>query len=117
MACYGRLAEKIDALIWPTLTYGHYPAFVEYAGSSNLSSTVRGAGEQIAGQILGDGCPNLFVLDTGISTQAPVERALARLAMRASQASVDPRRTKLSRALPGWPSSAMAAMPTNWRRR
>ena len=34
----GRLAEKIDALIWPTLTYGHYPAFVEYAGSSSLSA-------------------------------------------------------------------------------
>ncbi|HBR26385.1 MAG TPA: hypothetical protein DD732_05035, partial [Rhizobiales bacterium] len=26
------LAKKIDALIWPTLSYGAYPAFVSYAG-------------------------------------------------------------------------------------
>jgi creatinine amidohydrolase len=31
------LAERIDALIWPTLTYGFYPAFVAYAGSVSLS--------------------------------------------------------------------------------
>ena len=35
-----RLAGTIDALIWPTLTYGHYPAFVEYAGSISLSAPV-----------------------------------------------------------------------------
>ena len=29
----GKLAAEVDALIWPTLSYGHYPAFVEYAGS------------------------------------------------------------------------------------
>ena len=28
-----RLAERFNALIWPTLSYGHYPAFTEYAGS------------------------------------------------------------------------------------
>jgi len=31
------LAKSIDALIWPTLTYGFYPAFVAYAGSVSLS--------------------------------------------------------------------------------
>jgi creatinine amidohydrolase len=25
-----RLSERIDALIWPTLTYGLYPAFIAY---------------------------------------------------------------------------------------
>src|SRR5260370_12228835 len=30
----GKVAEKIDGLIWPTLTYGHYPAFFEYAANS-----------------------------------------------------------------------------------
>ena len=50
----GRMAEKIDALVWPTLTYGHYPAFVEYAGSSSLSiSTFEGLVREVAGQILG----------------------------------------------------------------
>jgi creatinine amidohydrolase len=74
-----RLAESIDALIWPTLTYGHYPAFVEYAGNTSLSAPVFEAMvQQIASGILGHGCRALFVLDTGISTKAPVERALAR---------------------------------------
>lgn len=77
----GRMAQKIDALIWPTLTYGHYPAFVDYAGSSSLSiATFEALVREVAGQILGDGCPRLLVLNTGISTLAPVDRALARLA-------------------------------------
>ncbi len=77
----GRMAEKIDALVWPTLTYGHYPAFVEYAGSASLTiATFEALVREIAGQILGGGCPRLIVLNTGISTLAPVDRALARLA-------------------------------------
>ena len=32
-----QLSAKIDALVWPTLTYGFYPAFLEYPGSVSLS--------------------------------------------------------------------------------
>ncbi len=75
-----RLAERIDALIWPTLSYGYYPAFIEYAGSSSLSApTFEALVREIAAGILGSGCRKLFVLNTGISTLAPVDRALARL--------------------------------------
>jgi len=75
-----RLAERIDALIWPTLAYGYYPAFVAYAGSSSLSSaTFEALVHEIAREIIGSGCRKLLVLNTGISTLAPVERALARL--------------------------------------
>ena len=75
-----RLAESNDALIWPTLSYGHYPAFAEYAGSTSLSAPVfEAVVQQIAAGILSHGCRALLVLDTGISTLAPVERALARL--------------------------------------
>jgi len=74
------LAERIDALVWPTLNYGHYPAFTEYAGSSSLSaSTFEAVVHEIGTGILDHGCQKLLVLDTGISTLAPVERALARL--------------------------------------
>lgn len=76
----GQVAAKIDGLIWPTLTYGHYPAFVHYAGSSSLSiATFEALVREIAGQILDGGCRKLLVLNTGISTLAPVDRALARL--------------------------------------
>jgi creatinine amidohydrolase len=76
----GRLADRIDALIWPTMVYGYYPAFVDYAGSTGLSAPVFEAmiGEIVAG-IIGFGCRAVLVLDTGISTLAPVDRALARL--------------------------------------
>jgi creatinine amidohydrolase len=75
-----KLAERIDALVWPTLSYGYYPAFTEYAGSSSLSaSTFEAVVHEIAAGILASGCQKLFVLNTGISTLAPVERALARL--------------------------------------
>ena len=75
-----KIAERVDALIWPTVTYGYYPAFVEYAGSASLSASVFEAViHEIAAAILGFGCRALFLLDTGISTRAPVERALRRL--------------------------------------
>jgi creatinine amidohydrolase len=78
-----RMAESIDALIWPTVIYGYYPAFAEYAGGSGLSAPVFEAMiAEIATDILGFGCRALFVLDTGISTIAPVDRALARLESR-----------------------------------
>ena len=75
-----RIAGPVDALIWPTLTYGHYPAFVDYAGSASLSAaTFEKLVHEVAVAILGNGCRKLLVLNTGISTLAPVDRALARL--------------------------------------
>lgn len=75
------IADRVDTLIWPTLTYGHYPAFVDYAGSISLSASVfESLIQEIAVGIMGFGCRALVVLDTGISTRAPVDRALARLA-------------------------------------
>jgi creatinine amidohydrolase len=75
-----RLSGSIDALIWPTVVYGYYPAFAEYAGSSGLSAPVfEGMIHEIVAAILGFGARAAFVLDTGISTRAPVDRALGRL--------------------------------------
>jgi creatinine amidohydrolase len=75
-----RVAGCIDAVIWPTVSYGYYPAFVDYAGSASLSApTFETLIQEIAAGIIGYGCRALFVLDTGISTLQPVDRALARL--------------------------------------
>jgi creatinine amidohydrolase/Fe(II)-dependent formamide hydrolase-like protein len=75
-----RLAARFDALVWPTLSYGHYPAFVEYPGSISLSAaTFEAMVTEIASDILSHGCRALLVLDTGISTRRSVERAQARL--------------------------------------
>ena len=75
-----QLTARVDALVWPTLTYGHYPAFVEYAGSISLSAaTFEAMVTEIASDILSHGCRALLLLDTGISTRVAIERAQARL--------------------------------------
>jgi creatinine amidohydrolase len=75
-----RIADHIDGVIWPTVAYGTYPAFVDYAGSVTLSAPVfESLIQEIAAGIIGYGCRKLLVLDTGISTLAPVDRALAQL--------------------------------------
>jgi len=80
-ALAARVADPIDALIWPTVTYGYYPAFAAYAGSCTLSESTFEAmiGDSISA-LIGYGCKAVFLLDTGISTITPVERVLGRLA-------------------------------------
>jgi creatinine amidohydrolase len=71
------LAERIDALIWPTLTYGAYPAFVAYPGSISLSGeSFQRVVTEIANALLGFGAKRVLILDTGLSTLAPVEAAM-----------------------------------------
>ena len=73
----GVVAEETNALIWPTLTYGAYPAFVAHAGSASLSNaTFQSAVTEIADALLGFGAERVLILDTGISTLAPVEAAI-----------------------------------------
>ena len=77
-----RLAERFDALVWPTLTYGYYPAFVAYAGSASLSEkTFETVVREVATALVGYGA-RVLVVDTGISTIAPVSRALDALGER-----------------------------------
>jgi creatinine amidohydrolase len=71
------LAERIDALIWPTLTYGFYPAFVAYAGSASLSDKAfQAVVTEIADALIGFGANRVLVLNTGLSTIEPVEAAM-----------------------------------------
>ena len=81
------LAERIDALIWPTLTYGAYPAFVAYAGSGSLSTaTFQAVVTEIADALIGFGARRVLILDTGLSTIAPLAAAV--------RASRDPSRVR-----------------------
>lgn len=72
------LSERIDALIWPTLTYGAYPAFIAYAGSISLSdSTFVALVAEIVEGLIGCGSRRVLILDTGISTVTPIDNAIA----------------------------------------
>ncbi len=73
------LAERIDALVWPTLSYGHYPAFVAYAGSVSLSkSTFEALVAEIVEGLIGYGAGRVMILNTGLSTAAPIDRVILR---------------------------------------
>lgn len=76
-----RLAEKVSGLIWPVLTYGHYPAFVGYAGSCSLSADLFEAMvRELVTALLSFGARAVLIVDTGISTITPVDRAISGLA-------------------------------------
>ncbi len=74
------IAAHMDALIWPTLTYGFYPAFTAYPGSVSLSAPTFQAvlGELSAG-LLKQGARAVLILNTGLSTIAPIDDLLAQM--------------------------------------
>jgi acetamidase/formamidase/creatinine amidohydrolase/Fe(II)-dependent formamide hydrolase-like protein len=68
-----RVVEARPVALYPTLTYGFYPAFVEYPGSTTLSSeTQRDAVAEICRSIARHGPRRFYVLNTGISTRRPL---------------------------------------------
>ncbi|HVS27531.1 MAG TPA: creatininase family protein [Burkholderiales bacterium] len=72
-----RLIEKANVLVWPTLTYGHYPAFTDYPGSCSLSAqTFAKLVEETLVCILNAGAKQVLILNTGISTIKPIERTV-----------------------------------------
>jgi creatinine amidohydrolase len=75
------LAAEIERatamLVWPTVTYGYYPAFRDFPGSISLSRrTFTTLLREIVADILRHGARRVFVLDTGISTIQPVAEAI-----------------------------------------
>jgi len=75
-----QLAQAFPALIWPVVSYGYYPAFIDYTGSCSLSSELFEAMvRELATALLGYGANTVLIVDTGISTIAPIDRAAAGL--------------------------------------
>jgi acetamidase/formamidase/creatinine amidohydrolase/Fe(II)-dependent formamide hydrolase-like protein len=79
------LADRVVAArpvaLLPTLTYGFYPAFLEYPGSVSLSfETQRSAVVEICRSIASYGPRRFYVLNTGVSTARPLRAAAELLA-------------------------------------
>ncbi len=73
-----RLAERVRAVILPTLTYGYYPAFTEFPGSTHLEAETFGAVvRDILLSVHRHGPRRFLILNTGIST-TPVLDVVAR---------------------------------------
>jgi acetamidase/formamidase/creatinine amidohydrolase/Fe(II)-dependent formamide hydrolase-like protein len=74
------LAAREIALL-PTLTYGFYPAFLEFPGSTSVSfDTQRDTVAQIVRSVARHGPRRFYVLNTGVSTARPLKAAAEMLA-------------------------------------
>jgi len=71
-----RVAEKIPAIILPTIQYGYYPSFTEYPGSVTLSlETSKQMIKETCLTLSNYGVKKFYVLNTGISTIRALEPA------------------------------------------
>lgn len=72
-----RLARRADVLIAPTVTFGFYPAFVNYPGSQNLGAAIfQTLVVEIVEGFLRHGARRILLLNNGVSTEAPLRRAV-----------------------------------------
>ena len=69
-----QLAMQNNLLVWPVVSYGYYPAFVEFPGSVTLSkATFSLLINEIITSIFNAGITRLALLNTGISTIKPLD--------------------------------------------
>ena len=74
------IVENYEVVVAPTISYSHYPAFVAYAGSSSLSREITCESlVQICNDWHKQGAQKFYVLNTGISTNKPLQDAKEQL--------------------------------------
>lgn len=75
------LCEARASVVWPTVAYGFYPVLVDYPGSISLrEETFVALISDILTGIAHAGASRIVLLNTGISTIAPLESLLAKRA-------------------------------------
>ncbi len=76
-----RLVEEFPLLVAPTVGYHHYPAFVDFPGSTSLAAdTARDLIVQICTSLARHGMRRCYALNNGVSTLGPLRAAAERLA-------------------------------------
>lgn len=75
-----RVAEYMKVVVAPVIPFGYYPAFVDYPGSQHLSAeTFIRLVTELAGNFIDHGVTRIAILNTGVSTEAPLEIATRRI--------------------------------------
>ena len=75
-----RVVKEVHVAVLPTLQYGYYPAFLEYPGSVSLKAdTFKNVVVDICMSMQGYGIQKFYILNTGVSTLRPLEKAAAEL--------------------------------------
>ena len=68
-----RIAQELPVIVAPVLTLGYYPAFVRYPGSQHLrAETFQAMLTDVFDKLVRDGVRSIAVLNTGVSTEAPL---------------------------------------------
>jgi len=71
-----RVSLLADVIVCPPVTFGYYPAFVRFPGSTHLAAdTFRELVEQIVVSLAANGARRFVLLNTGVSTTAPLTLA------------------------------------------
>lgn len=72
-----RLMEIANVLVWPTVSYGYYPAFIEFPGSCSIpSQAFQELVKHILEDIMRTGPAGVLILNTGLSTIKPLQEAI-----------------------------------------
>ena len=72
-----RVMRELPVVAAPIIPFGYFPAFVRYPGSQHLrSETFIALLKDVLSKLVDDGASNLAVLNTGVSTEAPLRVAV-----------------------------------------
>src|SRR4029450_1797284 len=71
------VATELPVLIAPVVCFGYYPAFVRYPGSQTIAAaTFQSLLLGLFARCARDGVSNMAVINTGVSTEAPLRIAI-----------------------------------------
>ena len=72
-----RVMAELPVVVAPIVSFGYFPAFVRYPGSQHLrSETFIALLKDVFGKFIKDGVKHLAVINTGVSTEAPLRVAV-----------------------------------------
>jgi creatinine amidohydrolase len=72
-----RVMAALPVVVAPVVTLGYFPAFVRYPGSQHLrSETFIALLKDVLSKLIRDGAQRLAVVNTGVSTEAPLRVAV-----------------------------------------
>lgn len=72
-----RVRQQLPVVVAPIISFGYFPAFIRYPGSQHLrADTFIALLTDVLGKFVRDGAERLAVINTGVSTEAPVRIAV-----------------------------------------
>ena len=77
------IAERLRVLVAPVVDFGYYPAFIHYPGSQHLrAETFIALLDDILDRLLEQGAARIAIVNTGVSTEGPVQIAVRNILSR-----------------------------------